>query len=111
MKVFHPIEGLIEFIDATCGENAHPEGTRYRIAVGRETWEGQNPLVLKVQLVDKKVGVLGRRSPSFPLHSDDLIRVERSIQRQLDKAALMGMRVGCRAAKQLDARESFTAQA
>jgi hypothetical protein len=96
MKVFHPIEELVEFVDATCGQNAHPEGTRYRVAVGRESWNGQSPLVVKVQLVSKESGVLGRRSPSFPLHSDDFRRVNLSVQQQLIKAENLGMKVGCK---------------
>ena len=108
MKVFYPIEGLVEYLEATCGTNAHPEGTRYRVAVGRENWNGYSPIVIKVQLVGKKNGVLGRRSPSFPLHSDDFARVEDSVQRQLIKAEMMGMAVGTVPGKAVTAKKPAT---
>lgn len=86
VKVFHPHPALIEFVPATCGKNAHPEGTQYRVAIGMELWGATNAQVLKVQLVDGDGMVLGRRSPSFPLGSDDFARVERAVKRLLRKA-------------------------
>jgi hypothetical protein len=86
MKVFHPHPALIDFVAATCGKEAHPIGTQYRVAIGMEVWGDINAQVLKVQLVDSGGNVLGRRSPSFPLHSDDFERVGRTAKRLLVKA-------------------------
>lgn len=94
MKVFHPHPGLIEFVPATCGKQAHPEGTQYRVAIGMETWGNTNAHVLKVQLADGDDAVFGRRSPSFPLDSDDFARVEQAVKRLRTKARKLGMAVG-----------------
>jgi hypothetical protein len=91
MKVFHPHPALIEFVPATCGKEAHPNGTQYRVAIGMEIWGATNAQVLKVQLVDSEGSVLGRRSPSFPLHSDDFARIERAAKRLLGKAGKLAM--------------------
>lgn len=91
-KIFHPIANMTIFVAATCGPNAHPEGTQYRVAIGNEVWEESNPLVLKVQMVYKKTGVQGRRSPSFPIGSDDFLRVQQAASNLLIKANNEGLR-------------------
>jgi hypothetical protein len=90
-KVFHPLSRMIVFVEATCGPNAHPKGTKYRIAIGNEVWESGNPLVLKIQMVYEGSGVQGRRSPSFPLGSDDFSRVQEGANKLLEKAKNEGL--------------------
>lgn len=52
----------------------HPPNTQYRISVGVENWNGVFVPVYKIQMVyDGKVS--GRKSPSYPVDSDDFKRV------------------------------------
>lgn len=91
-KIFHPIAKMTTHVEATCGPNAHPEGTRYRVAIGNEVWDGSNPLVLKIQMVYADTGVQGRRSPSFPLGTDDFARVQEVASKLIAKASDEGLR-------------------
>ncbi|WP_216070525.1 hypothetical protein [Acinetobacter sp. TUM15509] len=91
-KIFHPLSNMIEYVDATCGEHAHPEGTQYRVAIGNEVWENGNPLVLKIQMLYQDTGLQGRRSPSFPLGSDDFERVNKKVIELLKKAKSQGLK-------------------
>ena len=91
-KVFYPLGNLTRLVDATCGPNAHPDETKYRIAIGTEIWNEGNPLVLKIQMVYKDTGIQGRRSPSFPLGSDDFCRVQAAATELLQAAAESGLR-------------------
>lgn len=52
----------------------HPDNTQYKISIGLETWESGNQEIIKIQMVYNGE-VAGRRSPSFPLGTDDLQRV------------------------------------
>lgn len=95
-RIFHPLARMTVFVNATCGVNAHPAGTRYRVAIGNEVWDAGNPLVLKIQLVYEDGGVQGRRSPSFPLGSDDFARVQHAANELLEKAKSEGLIGTCR---------------
>lgn len=70
MKIYHPIRFLD--VDAT---TTHGSGAAYRVSVGNELWaDGDMHRVYKVQMVyDGQVA--GRKSPSFPIGSDDMERV------------------------------------
>lgn len=52
----------------------HPDGTEYRISTGLETWDNGNHEVVKIQMVYNGK-VAGRRSPSYPVGTDDFSRV------------------------------------
>jgi hypothetical protein len=52
----------------------HPEGTQYKISTGLETWDNGNHEVVKIQMVYNGK-VAGRRSPSYPVGTDDFVRV------------------------------------
>ncbi|GEM_PF-6494107 len=58
------------FVPATCGANAHPELTEYRVAWGTEKWT-QPTDVTKIQMVYKGT-VAGMLSPSYPDNTNDL---------------------------------------
>ncbi|UXO88089.1 MULTISPECIES: hypothetical protein [Bacillus] len=59
------------FIDASF---PHPPNTQYRISVGVENWNGVFVPVQKIQMVyNGKVS--GRKSPSYPVDSDDFVKV------------------------------------
>lgn len=73
-QTFFPSKSI--FIPAS---SPHPENTEYKISRGIERWEGENHEVLKVQMVYNGV-VAGRRSPSYPIGTDDFQRVARKLQ-------------------------------
>ena len=88
-KIFFPEADLVELIDATCGDMAHPDGTKYKVSIGNESWGDINPLVIKVQMQYAATGLQGRKSPSYPFGTDDYERVHRAIQRLIDKRHLL----------------------
>lgn len=57
----------------------HPPNTEYKISKGLERWEGGNHEVFKIQMVYDGT-VAGRRSPSYPIGTDDFERVKQAIQ-------------------------------
>ncbi|HZW49192.1 MAG TPA: hypothetical protein VFF80_03555 [Bacillota bacterium] len=60
----------------------HPDGTEYKISVGDEDWDAVFQSVIKVQVVyDDKIAV--RKSPSYPVGSDDWKRVADAIDKLL----------------------------
>lgn len=68
-KVYHPIR----YVDVPA--SAPHEGGTYRVSFGVEYWGGPEPHhVAKVQMVYDGM-VQGRRSPSYPIGSDDFERV------------------------------------
>ncbi len=70
-KTFFPSSNKIDYVDAS---PPHPEKTQYKISIGTEVWDKENHEVVKIQMVyDGKIA--GRRSPSFPLDTDDFQRV------------------------------------
>ena len=61
-------------------ENCHPVNTNYVISIGTEMWGSTPHSVLKVQMeYDGKLS--GRRSPSYPIGTDDYERVQKAIQK------------------------------
>jgi len=70
-QTFFPDADKVALVNAS---PPHPENTQYKVSIGLENWNGQMHSVVKVQMVyDGEVA--GRRSPSFPLGTDDLQRV------------------------------------
>ncbi len=69
MKVFNPRKSMV--IDAS---SPHPDNTQYKISIGDEEWDGESHLVVKVQIMYNGK-VAGRKSPSYPIDSDDYMKV------------------------------------
>ena len=70
-KTFFPYDNKTVFVNASL---PHPPNTQYKISIGLETWGNENHEVVKIQMVyDGEVA--GRRSPSYPLGTDDYQRV------------------------------------
>ena len=63
----------------------HPDGTRYRISIGLEQWESSFIPVVKIQLV--RDGEVCEGGPSFPLGTEDHVKVSKAIADLLDKQA------------------------
>ncbi len=72
-RVFHPKRE--KFVSAS---PPHVENTQYKIALGEEVWGAEYVPVLKIQMVYDG-GVSGRRSPSYPLGTDDYRRVQAAV--------------------------------
>ena len=70
-KTFFPHADKIAYVKAS---DPHPKNTKYKISIGSEVWGGENHEVVKVQMVYDGA-IAGRRSPSYPLGTDDLQRV------------------------------------
>lgn len=64
----------------------HRKDTYYRVSVGQEEWENGFVSVAKIQMVYDGV-VSGRRSPSYPIGSDDHKKVKEAIDRLMQKKA------------------------
>ena len=76
-RVFYPRKSI-----SVPASVPHPAGTEYKISIGDEEWDGYFHTVIKVQMVyDGKVA--GRKSPSYPIGTDDAQRVAEAI-RQLE---------------------------
>lgn len=75
-KTFFPNAGQITYVSASA---PHPESTEYKISIGLEVWGGENHPVAKIQMVYDGV-VAGRRSPSYPLGTDDSQRVNAKLE-------------------------------
>ncbi|MGX8715703.1 MAG: hypothetical protein ACSW8A_08110 [Lachnospiraceae bacterium] len=74
-RVFYPRQSI------TIPANApHPEGTEYKISIGDEEWEGVFQTVVKVQMVYNGK-IAGRKSPSYPIGTDDWKRVGDAVAR------------------------------
>ncbi|PSU42622.1 hypothetical protein C9J12_28755 [Photobacterium frigidiphilum] len=57
----------------------HPTGTKYKISMGIEIWGGDTGHeVIKIQMEYNDV-VSGRRSPSYPIGTDDYKRVMEAV--------------------------------
>lgn len=78
-RTFYP--RISKYVEASA---PHPEGTQYKVSVGDEDWDGQYYSVVKVQMVyDGKVA--GRKSPSYPVDSNDHSRVMLAISELKDE--------------------------
>jgi len=78
-KIFYPEETII-----VKASEPHPTDTQYKVSVGLEDWNGTFVKVVKVQMVYDGV-VAGRRSPSFPIGTDDIYRVNEAIDKLLNR--------------------------
>jgi hypothetical protein len=74
-KVFFPKAHIL-----VPASSPHPPNTQYRVAIGEEIWDDKRHKVLKIQMVYNGE-VAGRRSPSYPLGTDDYIRVTEAADR------------------------------
>ena len=73
-KVFYPKDFIL--VDSKSSE--HPPNTQYKVAIGAEDWNGRHVDVIKVQMVyDGRIS--GRRSPSYPIETDDYDRVHKAV--------------------------------
>ena len=64
--------------------NPHPQDTYYIISVGTEMWGSEPHKVIKIQMeYDGKLS--GRRSPSYPIDSDDFERVQKAVNKLLSQ--------------------------
>ncbi len=77
MKVFFPKK--FKMVSASA---PHPTNTEYKVSVGEEDWGGNYHTVIKVQMVYDGL-LAGRRSPSYPIGSDDYKRVCNAIDELL----------------------------
>ena len=62
----------------------HPPNTHYKVSLGFEDWQGSHIEVVKVQMMYDGV-VSGRRSPSYPIGTDDYTRVTKVIKELIDE--------------------------
>lgn len=61
----------------------HPTNTQYKVSIGLEKWGDKNVLVSKVQIVyNGKVS--GRKSPSYPIGTDDYKLVSSELIRMVE---------------------------
>lgn len=75
VKTYFPIKDKAIFVEASA---PHPAGTEYKVSLGVEVWNGESHDVVKVQMVyDGEVA--GRKSPSYPMGSDDFERVREAV--------------------------------
>jgi hypothetical protein len=74
-KIFYP--EVTKYVNASCPP--HPPNTKYKVSIGKEDWDGTFPSVAKVQMEYNGI-VSGRRSPSFPIGTDDLEKVNRTLE-------------------------------
>jgi len=75
-KTFFPQADQIAYVTAS---QPHPDNTQYKISIGTEVWGGNEHPVVKIQMVYDGV-IAGRRSPSYPLGTDDYQRVNSRLQ-------------------------------
>lgn len=73
-KVFFPRD----YILVNTKSLKHPQNTQYKVSIGYEDWNGNHVEVIKVQMVYDGV-VAGRRSPSYPLDTDDYDLVHKAV--------------------------------
>ena len=78
-RTFYPRAS--KYVEAS---DPHPEGTEYKVSVGDEDWEGRYHSVVKIQMMYNGK-VAGRKSPSYPIASDDYARVASAIAELLDQ--------------------------
>lgn len=70
----------IAYVDAC---HPHPPNTKYRISVGVENWNGVFVPVYKIQMMyNGKVS--GRKSPSYPIESNDFMKVHTELLNLID---------------------------
>lgn len=78
-KTFFPTKSIY-----VAASKPHPLNTQYKISIGAEIWEDNNHEVIKVQMVyDNKIA--GRRSPSYPIGTNDYEKVHAEINKLLEQ--------------------------
>ena len=78
-RTFYPRKSI--YVKASA---PHPARTEYKVSIGDEEWDGYYHSVVKVQMVhDGKVA--GRKSPSYPIGTDDAARVAKAIGELCDR--------------------------
>jgi hypothetical protein len=76
---YYPIK--CSYVNAS---SPHPKNTKYKISIGLEKWGDTNTLVSKVQIVyNGKVS--GRKSPSFPVGTNDFHKVSNELINLLEE--------------------------
>lgn len=78
-KTFFP--ELYELIPAS---EPYLSGTKYKVSVGLEKWDDKYVPVTKVQMVFDGI-ISGAKSPSYPLGTEDHLKVARAIDRLVAK--------------------------
>lgn len=78
-KTFFP--ELYELIPAS---EPYSPGTEYKVSVGLEKWDDKYVPVTKVQMVFDGT-ISGAKSPSYPLGTEDHLKVARAIDRLVAK--------------------------
>ncbi len=76
-KTFFPHANKTVYVDAS---EPHPPNTQYKISIGYEVWGGQNHEVVKIQMVYNGE-IAGRRSPSYPIGTDDFEKVAEELKK------------------------------
>lgn len=85
-KTFFP--ELHELIPAS---PPHPSKTFYKVSIGFEEWDLSYIPVAKVQMVyEGKIS--GRKSPSYPLGTDDYAKVSKCIENLIKKHSSKNLR-------------------
>ncbi|UYG93207.1 hypothetical protein [Cytobacillus firmus] len=63
----------------------HPKNTQYKVSIGEELWSDNRNPVIKIQMVYNGE-IAGRRSPSYPLGTDDFQRVMLAVEKLIAKS-------------------------
>ena len=81
-----PVESFFPQISKTVPASLpHPPGTGYQVSIGLEQWDASFIPVVKIQIVqDEKIM---DRGPSFPLGSEDHLKVSKAISELLEEYA------------------------
>lgn len=83
-KIYTPIDYIM-----VPASKPHPGNTKYKISIGFENWGEDKPeYVLKIQMVYDGL-VSGRKSPSYPVGTDDYKRVMNAVEEILSKNMLL----------------------
>ncbi len=76
-KTYFPNDSTVIYVNAS---KPHPDNTQYKISRGIEYWGDEGFDVIKVQMVYDGV-IAGRRSPSYPVGTDDHQKVIEAINK------------------------------
>ena len=81
-----PVESFFPQISKTVPASLpHPPGTGYQVSIGLEQWESGFIPVAKIQMIHE--GKIMDRGPSFPLGSEDRLKVSKAISELLKEYA------------------------
>lgn len=80
MRTFYPRKTI-----SIAASAPHPNNTEYKISVGDEEWgSGEFHTVIKVQM-SYGGKIAGRKSPSYPIGSDDYLNVCDAIRKLISE--------------------------